>query len=45
MARRYPLDATYNYAAQDASIRWLKAKFLNQDDFEYRVNLYRFFGP
>jgi hypothetical protein len=45
MARRFPLDSTYNYAAQDPSIRWLKAKFLNQDDFEYRVNLRRFFGP
>jgi len=45
MARRYPLESTYNYAAQDPSIRWLKAMLLNQDDFEYRVNLHKFFNP
>jgi uncharacterized membrane protein len=45
MARRYPMNSAYNYAGQDASIRWLKAKFLNQDYFDYRVNVRKFFGP
>lgn len=33
------------YAAQDDSIRWLKSHMLGQDDYAYRVQVYRFSLP
>lgn len=33
------------YTPQDASIRWLKSRFLGQDDYVYRVQVYRFSLP
>jgi uncharacterized membrane protein len=34
-----------NYAPQDATIRWLKSRFLGQEDYAYRVQVYRFSPP
>ena len=34
-----------NYAPQDASIRWLKSRLLGQEDYAYRVQVYRFSLP
>jgi uncharacterized membrane protein len=39
LAQLYPHSTIYNYAPQSPSIRWLKSKLLNQEDYEYRVNL------
>jgi len=41
----YPESDTYNYAPLDPSIRWLKGKLFHQQDFEYRVNVFRFYNP
>lgn len=43
LGRRFPQSAVYNYAPQDASIRDLKARFMQQDDYEYRLVLHRFY--
>ena len=32
----------YDYGAQDDSIRWIKSRWLGQDDYPYRLNLYQF---
>lgn len=38
----YPDVEQYDYAAQDASIRQIKARWLGQEDYPYRLNLYHF---
>lgn len=38
----YPQVEQYDYAAQDASIRQIKARWLGQEDYPYRLNLYHF---
>ena len=38
----YPLREQFDYAAQDASIRQIKARWLGQEDYPYRLNLYHF---
>jgi hypothetical protein len=45
MARRYSISSDINFAPQDPSIRWLKSKLINQEDYEYRLILRRFFQP
>jgi uncharacterized membrane protein len=35
----------YDYGAQDESIRWIKSRWLGQDDYPYRLNLYQFNQP
>ncbi len=45
MAGRYSLSEQTNFAPQDPGIRSLKNRFLGQEDYEYRVYLYRFFTP
>jgi hypothetical protein len=35
----------YDYGAQDESIRWIKSRWLGQDDYPYRINLYQFNQP
>ncbi len=42
LGRRYPEALVYNFARQDDSIRALKARFMQQDDYEYRLVLHRF---
>jgi uncharacterized membrane protein len=44
MLQRYSQAMVYNYAPQDPSIRRLKAEFLNQEDYAYRINLHKFFN-
>ena len=43
MALRYPDSSVYDYAPQDPSIRSLKARIFHQDDYEYRVNVRKFY--
>lgn len=38
----YQLTYTENYARQSDSLRWLKTRFLGQNDYEYRLNLFHF---
>ncbi len=38
----YPQVEQFDYAAQDASIRQIKARWLGQEDYPYRLNLYHF---
>ncbi len=38
----YPHVEQFDYAAQDASIRQIKARWLGQEDYPYRLNLYHF---
>jgi len=38
----YPQVDQFDYAAQDASIRQIKARWLGQEDYPYRLNLYHF---
>ncbi len=45
LAQFFPAREIYNYARQDDSIRWLKNTYLGQDDYEYRVEVHRFFTP
>lgn len=45
LSASYQATEIYNYAQQDESIRWLKTKLMGQEDFEYRVNVFRFFNP
>jgi len=45
ISQRYMARETFNYSPQDPSIRWLKIKLFDQNDYEYRVNVYRFFNP
>ena len=35
----------YDYGAQAESIRWIKSRWLGQDDYPYRLNLYQFNQP
>ncbi len=44
LAGRLAVKVT-NYAPQDASIRWLKARLLGQEDYAYRLQVYRFSLP
>jgi uncharacterized membrane protein len=32
----------YNYGLQEASIRWIKSALMGQQDYEYRLNVYKF---
>jgi uncharacterized membrane protein len=32
----------YNYGLQEASIRWIKSDLMGQQDYEYRLNVYKF---
>ncbi len=45
LALLFPSREIYNYARQDDSIRWLKTTYLGQDDYEYRVEVHRFYMP
>jgi 4-amino-4-deoxy-L-arabinose transferase-like glycosyltransferase len=45
MAVRYLSSTTENFAPQDPSIRNLKARFLDQKEYEYRLELIKFFNP
>ena len=45
LARQYGSVSTHGYGKQDPSIRQLKSRFLGQDNYEYRVVVYRFFNP
>ncbi len=45
ISTRYPAQEIYNYAKQDPRIRWLKGLLTDQDDYEYRVNVIRFYKP
>jgi hypothetical protein len=38
----YQQAALLNYAPQDPSIRWIKARLLKREDYVYRVNIYQF---
>ncbi len=42
MTSKYNLERQIDFAPQDSGIRRLKARFLNQEDYAYRVNLLRF---
>jgi uncharacterized membrane protein len=42
---RQPEVKIVNYAPQDASIRWLKSRFMGQEDYAYRVQVYQFSLP
>lgn len=42
MAVRYPVRYQVDFAPQDPSIRLLKAQLMNQDDYEFRINLLHF---
>lgn len=44
LAGRLEVKVT-NYAPQDASIRWLKTRLLAQEDYAYRLQVYRFSLP
>ncbi len=37
-------EAVKHYALQDAGIRWIKTKILKQEDYAYRLDVYRFTG-
>lgn len=41
----YQVMDVYNYAGQDPGIRWLKSSLLGQEDYAYRLILYRFADP
>jgi hypothetical protein len=41
--QHYQQASVIYYAPQDKSIRWIKATFLKQEDYEYRLTVYRFF--
>jgi hypothetical protein len=41
----YPAAEIYSYGPQDASIRWLKRRFLQQEDYAYRVQVFQFTLP
>lgn len=45
LALLFPSREIYNYARQDDSIRLLKTTYLGQDDYEYRVEVHRFYMP
>jgi uncharacterized membrane protein len=45
LARDYEAVSSKGYGKQDASIRQLKSRFLGQDNYEYRVVVYRFYNP
>lgn len=38
----YPQMTRFDYTAQDVSIRVIKARWLGQEDYPYRLNLYKF---
>ncbi len=42
---RYRTSSVVNYAQHDPSIRWIKSRFLHQEDYEYRVNVFQFAEP
>ena len=42
---RYKDSIEYHFAPQDPTIRWIKTTLLNRDDYEYRVDVYRFGQP
>lgn len=39
----YPNASVYNYGLQDESIRWIKTNLMGQEDYEYRVNVFKFY--
>ena len=41
----YSVHEIFPYARQDESLRWLKKTFLGQEDYEFRVVVYRFSNP
>ncbi|HSQ28061.1 MAG TPA: glycosyltransferase family 39 protein [Anaerolineales bacterium] len=41
----YSVHDTFPYSRQDESLRWLKKTFLGQEDYEFRVVVYRFSNP
>jgi uncharacterized membrane protein len=45
LARQYGAVSTHGYGQQDPSLRQLKSRFLGQDNYEYRVVVYRFYNP
>ena len=45
VSNRYPLSEISNYVQQDQSLRWLKTKVMGHADYEYLVNVYRFYFP
>ena len=45
LARDYGAVSTHGYGKQDPSIRQLKSRFFGQDNYEYRVLVYRFYNP
>ena len=45
LARQYGAVSTHGYGQQDPSLRQLKSRFLGQDNYEYRVVIYRFYNP
>jgi hypothetical protein len=45
LAREYAAVSKTGYGKQDPSIRQLRSKFMGQDNYEYRVVVYRFYYP
>ncbi|MGB7117485.1 MAG: glycosyltransferase family 39 protein [Anaerolineales bacterium] len=45
ISKQYVQSETFNYAPQDSSIRDFKSRFLNLREYEYRVNVIRFYNP
>jgi 4-amino-4-deoxy-L-arabinose transferase-like glycosyltransferase len=45
LGKDYGAVSTHGYGKQDPSIRQLKSRFLGQDNYEYRVLVYRFYNP
>ncbi len=45
LARRFQAKTITGFGKQDAGIRLLKNKWMGQDDYDYRVLLYRFTNP
>jgi uncharacterized membrane protein len=45
ISKQYVQSETFNYAPQDPSIRDFKSKFFNLREYEYRVNVIRFYNP
>ena len=45
LSANFQASEIYNYARQDESIRWLKTELMGQEDYEYRVVVFRFYNP
>jgi len=42
---QYELNETYQYVRHDPQISMLKSRFLGQEDYDYRVSVYKFVMP